>query len=102
MNRAFFHPLSAFALVAGTACTSVTARTASTAWTPADSTMPSRAQCKAATSDNQMTCYQTLLSSVLKTKGMDSAMAVLTSLAGSEENVRANGHMFAHTLGLTA
>ncbi len=103
MNRTFFHPFAGFVLATAVACTSATgSRIASTDWMPTDSATPTRQQCKGASSANQMTCYQKLLAGILKTKGMDSAMATLTSLAASEEYVRADSHMFAHTLGLTA
>lgn len=103
MNRTFFHPLAVFSLAAALGCASATGGSSSAArWTPAGKTTPTREQCKLASPDNQMACYQLLLADVLKTKGMDSAMAALTSLASSEEDVRGNSHMFAHTLGLSA
>jgi hypothetical protein len=49
-----------------------------------------------------MLCYQLFLDDILKTKGMDSAMAGLMRLAGSEPIVRDNSHKFAHSLGLAA
>lgn len=110
MNRAFFHPLAAFALITAGACATTGATTpprhpqASTTatWTPALKTAPTAADCRNAAADARTPCYQMYLASVLKTQGMDSAMAKLTRLAASEQVVRDNSHMFAHSLGLAA
>src|SRR4051812_44120286 len=107
MNRRIFHPLGAVILVAAAACVASTGAgpgktnpspLAQRRWTPALKTIPTREDCKSAAPETRMSCYQIFLESVLKTEGIDSAMASLTQLAASEPVVRDNSHMFAHSL----
>lgn len=109
MNRPFFHPLAALALFAALACATSAGNTrgAQTVarvarWTPSLKTVPTPSDCSGAAAENRTSCYQALLDDVLKTKGMDSGMTALTELATAEQVVRANSHMFAHSLGLAA
>ena len=109
MNRPFFHPLAALALFAALACAGSAGNTpgAQTGarlgrWIPGLKTVPTRSDCSGAAAENRTSCHQAFLDDVLKRKGMDSAMTVLTGLATAEPVVRANSHMFAHSLGLAA
>jgi hypothetical protein len=107
MNRTIFHLSGSLALLAVASCATSTPTPAvtvipQTQWTPALKTVPTRAQCRSAAPENRSSCYQILLESILKSQGIDSAMAALTNLAATEREVRDNSHMFAHSLGLAA
>jgi hypothetical protein len=110
MNRTIFHLSGSLVLIAVAACATPSTQTSIAPavavspmqWTPALKTVPTRAQCRSAITENRTPCYQVLLESVLKSQGIDSAMAALTSLAATEREVRDNSHMFAHSLGLAA
>jgi hypothetical protein len=111
MNRTIFHLRATLALFAVTSCATSPARTSTSRtvavtpqaqWTPALKTIPTRGQCRSSAPENRTSCYQILLEDVLKSEGIDSAMAALTSLAATEREVRDNSHMFAHSLGLAA
>jgi hypothetical protein len=102
MNRTIFHPFGILAAFAVISCAPPATSLVASRWSPALKTVPSRADCRAAAAGNRMPCYQILLDDVLKSRGIDSAMSALTELAASEVVVRANSHMFAHSLGLAA
>ena len=107
MNRTIFHLSGLLALFAVVSCATSTptpevAVIPQAKWNPALKTVPTRAECRTAAPENRTPCYQVLLDNVLKTQGIDSAMAALTSLAATEREVRDNSHMFAHSLGLAA
>src|SRR5438067_1240765 len=109
MNRTIFHLSGSLALLAVASCATPPATTRPNPavtvspqpqWTPALKTVPTRAQCRNTTPDSRTPCYQVLLEDVLRSQGIDSAMAALTSLVATEREVRDNSHMFAHSLGL--
>jgi hypothetical protein len=71
--------------------------------TPADSLAVSFHQrCGALRSDRLMTCYNQALMGVLQQDGVAPTMAVLQRVAELDLEVRREGHMYAHSIGLSA
>jgi hypothetical protein len=74
-----------------------------TAHASAQSTAPAlQKKCKSTTAAKRMECYDAGLLGILRNSGVKTAMNTLEELSTSDADVRRDGHMYAHSIGLAA
>src|SRR5262245_30671002 len=61
-----------------------------------------KAKCRGMSSDAQMDCYDTVLVPLVKAHGVRTAMATLDQIASSETQIKVDGHVYAHAIGIAA
>jgi hypothetical protein len=88
------------ALVLGIASTQTRAQAPAKA--PQDPAARAAERCRSSSFAKERTCYTTVLDERLASGGPASALQLLDGLAARDEDVRRDGHMYAHRIGILA